>query len=195
MQLGVELPSCNLAGNGAVNIERGGGGGHPRATQVQPLAYSIGIRTDGLVILEPLGRQCGTSRELLLRQFLDADVAEAHRAVVALQEDRSGLADAAINLRTGRPVTRHVVVNLDAVQGHGDPVADNSGLGALPFASRLGDELVRGFEAVDRTVAGVAGFAFLMVTQNLDLMPATQVKAAIGVVRSHVLVANGEVPE
>src|ERR1035438_3149002 len=154
MQLGVELPSCNLAGNGAVNIERGGGGGHPRATQVPPLAYSMGIRTDGLVILEPIGRQRGNSPELLLRQFLNADVAEAHRAVVALQEDGSGLVDPAINLRSGRPVTRHVVVNLDAVQGHGDPVADNGGLSALPFASRLGDELVRGSEVVDRAIAG-----------------------------------------
>src|ERR1035441_4597653 len=187
MQLGVELPSCNLAGNGAVNIERGGGGGHPRATQVPPLAYSMGIRTDGLVILEPLGRQCGTSRELLLRQFLDADVAKAHRAVVALQEDRSGLVDPAVNLGTGRPVALHVVVDLDAVQGHGDLVADNGSFGALPFASRLGDELVRGFESVDRTVAGVAGFAFLMVTQYLDLMPATQVKAAVRAVRRLVL--------
>ena len=115
--------------------------------------------------------------------------------MVALQEDRPRLVHLAVNLRAGGPVAHHVVMDLDAVKGHGDPVADHGGLHALPFAAGLGGEFVRGLEVVERAVAGHGGFALLVVAQDLDFMPSAQIEAAIRAVRGHVLVTDGEVPE
>ena len=62
--------------------------------------------------------------------------------MVALQEDRPRLIHLAVQFPAGGLVTLDVIMNLDAIQGHGDPVADNGGLGGLPLAAGLGDELV-----------------------------------------------------
>ena len=74
-------------------------------------------------------------------------------------------------------------------------MASDGNLGSLPFARGFGDEFVRRLEIVNRTVAAHGGLAPLVVAQNLDFLPASQIEAAVGIVRRHVLIANSEVPK
>src|SRR5687767_36181 len=77
-------------------------------------------------------------RALLFWKFLDLDLAEAHHAMIALEEDRPRLSDVLVDLAARRPVADHVVVNLLAVQNHGDLVPDDRRLDGLPLVAGFG---------------------------------------------------------
>jgi hypothetical protein len=131
---------------------------------------------------------------LVLRQFLDLQVAERHGAVVALEEDGAWFRDVSVNFRSGGFRANHVVMNLLAVEDHGDFVADDGGFQRLPFVAGFGGENVRSFEAVYCSIAAGARLSALAVAQNLDLMAASQIETAVGAVRDHEFAADREVP-
>src|SRR6266508_5233462 len=118
-----------------------------------------------------------------LLQFLDPDIAKPNRPVIALEENRAGLVNLVVNLAAGRLAALDIVMNLHAVLHHGDFVADHRGLDRLPFAAGFGNEFVGRLEVIDRTVAAETGPAFGVVAEDLQFMPAAEVKAAIRIVR------------
>src|SRR5206468_9409387 len=109
---------------------------------------------------------------VLLRQFLDAQVAERDCSVVALQENRAGFGHLVVDLGAGGLVALDLVVNLLAVEDDGDLVADDRRLDGLPFAAGFRREFTRSGLIVDGAVAGLAGSACRGIAQNLDLGPA-----------------------
>src|SRR6266568_781462 len=144
----------------------------------------------------PPGASDKSARRLLLGgQFLNAEVAKPDGAMIALQENRAGFADVAVDFAARGAVALDLVVNLFAVEGHADLIADDRGLGGLPLAARLGRELGRGLESVDGAVAVNIGLAALVIAQDLNFMAAAEVKAAVRSIRHHEFVAHGEVPE
>ena len=58
------------------------------------------------------------------------------------------------------------------------------------ITGRFRHEFVGRFEVIDRAIAAQAGFAFFVVAQDLNLVAAAQIKAAVRVVRRLVLVAH-----
>src|SRR5262249_30091942 len=110
-----------------------------------------------------------------IRQFPEAQVAEAHRAVVALEEDRPRFVHVFVDFAAGGAVADDVVVNLFAVEDHGDFVGDDRGLDGLPLVARLRGELRWRGVVVDCPVARERRLAGLVVAEDLDLVPATEV--------------------
>jgi len=89
-----------------------------------------------------------TPGSLLLRQFFDPNISETYGAMIALQKDGAGLLYLAVNFSAGGLITNHIVMDLNAVQRHGNPIADNGGLSDLPFACRFGDKRIRRLEII-----------------------------------------------
>ena len=102
--------------------------------------------------------------------------------MVALQEDRAGFVHIIVDLPSGALGAFHVVVDFHAVKDHRNPVSDDRSLRRLPFAARLGDELVGSFETIKRAVAALGRLAIGVVTKNLNLMTAAQIEAAVGAI-------------
>src|SRR6266704_3747768 len=100
-----------------------------------------------------------TSEPLFLRQFFNPNVAETHRAVVTLQQDRTRLIHLIVQLSARRLVALNVVVDFDSVQVRRDAVADDRHLGRLPFAAGFGYELIGRLEVIDRAIAALGQFA------------------------------------
>ena len=114
--------------------------------------------------------------------------------MVALQENLAGLLHLAVDFTPGRLVAFDLVVNLLPVERERDLVADDGGLGGLPFAAGLGGEFRRSLEVVNRPVPSQRRLAAFVVAEDLNLVPAPQVKAAVGIIRHLILVLHGEVP-
>jgi hypothetical protein len=115
--------------------------------------------------------------------------------MIALQENRTGLVYLIIDFTAGGLVAFDVIMDFDPIHDNGDPIADHGRLGCLPLAGGLGDELVRSFEIVDGTVAANGWLAALVIAEDLNFMAAAQVKAAVGIVRRHILVPDCEIPK
>src|SRR4030095_1259504 len=134
----------------------------------------------------------GTIEKLCLRQFLEANVAERDGTVVALEKNRAGLINLTVDLTARRFQTLDVVVNLFAVEDHSDLVADDRGLGGLPLAPGLGGKHARGGMIVDRAVAALGRLADVVIAEDLNLVAAAQVEAAVGIVRHLEVVLDGK---
>src|ERR1051326_4385978 len=86
-------------------------------------------------------------------------------------------------------------MNFKPVEGHANFVADNRSLRRLPFAARLGGKMIRGLKIVDGSIAAEAWLAGIVIAEDLYFVAASQIEAAVGVVRHHVLVMDREIPK
>jgi len=84
-------------------------------------------------------------------------------------------------------------VDFHSVEVNGDFVADHFGFDGLPFAGFAGDHEGGGFDDVKGAVAVQSGLFHVAIVEDLNLMPAAQVEAAVGAFGHHVFVANDEV--
>src|SRR5690348_493165 len=86
-------------------------------------------------------------------------------------------------------------MDFDAVEIGRDAMADDRHLGRLPFAAWFGGKFIRGLEIVNGSVTRDGWPAFAVVPKYLNLLPATQIKTAVGIVRRHIFVTYGEIPK
>ena len=115
--------------------------------------------------------------------------------MIALEKDGAGLVDFIVDFTACGFGAFDVVMDFYAIEGKGNFVADDGGLGGLPLVAGFGDEFVGRFDIVDGAVAIDGVSAASVVTKDLNFMTSAEVEAAVGFVRDHVIEFDSEIPE
>src|SRR5688572_14598936 len=128
-------------------------------------------------------------------QNLNADITKRNRAVIALQQNRAGLIEVLVQLTARGAIDHDVLVDLLAIQRDTDAIAPNCGLGGLPFPRSARGKDRNRFELIKRAVAARGRVLPGKIVDDLDLMAAPEVQAAVAPFGDQVLVANGKILE
>jgi hypothetical protein len=115
--------------------------------------------------------------------------------MITLQKDGAGLVDFIIQFATGGFRAFDIIMDFHAVEDHRDAIADDGGFCGLPFGSRAGDKFIRRFEVINGTIPTEGGGSAAIIAEDLYLVPAAQVEAAVGVIGDLVLEPDGKIPK